>query len=226
MTKRTYKLNENYFKYINTEHKAYFLGFITADGNVYKTSLTIGLQRRDEYLLDLFLKSLKSNMPIYRHTNKLRSTNKDYEVSTLKLNSKKLIKDLSSYGIVARKSLNINIPSSLSPKYIKDYLRGIWDGDGTFVIVNRKDRLNTQTIRTSLCSGSYIFLENIQNILIDILGISKTKIIARKNSNVYYLQYGGDSQVYKIFNFLYKNCKICLNRKQNYVANYFSKKLG
>lgn len=58
--KRKYVLNENYFEKIDTQNKAYFLGFIYADGcvNEIKHTLTITLKKEDEYILQDFLKEL------------------------------------------------------------------------------------------------------------------------------------------------------------------------
>lgn len=52
--KWTYPFNEDYFEEIDSEEKAYWLGFLMADGNVYKPKngrqglISISLQRGDE----------------------------------------------------------------------------------------------------------------------------------------------------------------------------------
>lgn len=46
-----YKINENYFEKIDSENKAYWIGFISADGNVYKNKLSIELNNKDDELL-------------------------------------------------------------------------------------------------------------------------------------------------------------------------------
>ena len=73
-----YSLDENYFKVIDTEDKAYWLGFLYADGSItrfYKTdkktgekvirslSLELGLQSGDKHHLEKFLESIKCNVP-------------------------------------------------------------------------------------------------------------------------------------------------------------------
>lgn len=50
---KKYYFNENYFEDINSSDKAYFLGLLTADGNVSK-AVNISLQKPDEYILEIF----------------------------------------------------------------------------------------------------------------------------------------------------------------------------
>lgn len=56
---RKYDLNQEYFDVIDTQNKAYFLGFLYADGNVSKSNnaIQIGLESRDLHILE----SLKKN---------------------------------------------------------------------------------------------------------------------------------------------------------------------
>ena len=61
-------LNEHYFQEIDTEAKAYFLGFILTDGNIFKesgssnrqSSISITQSCKDKYILEKFLKEVGS----------------------------------------------------------------------------------------------------------------------------------------------------------------------
>lgn len=55
-----YKINENYFENIDNKNKAYWLGFIAADGNVYGNKLSIELNSKDEGHLKIFRRFGKS----------------------------------------------------------------------------------------------------------------------------------------------------------------------
>ena len=64
-------LIEDFFKEINTEEKAYFLGLIISDGNVFKdetsgrqASISITLDLNDEYMLNAF-KILLNSTKVY-----------------------------------------------------------------------------------------------------------------------------------------------------------------
>jgi DNA invertase Pin-like site-specific DNA recombinase len=53
--KRQYKINEDYFEKIDTEEKAYFLGFLYADGHITSgkgKSITLSLQKADIHILE------------------------------------------------------------------------------------------------------------------------------------------------------------------------------
>ena len=64
------ELKERFFEIIDNEEKAYFLGLIIADGNVFKdstgrqASISITLDLKDEYMLLKFKKALNANTNI------------------------------------------------------------------------------------------------------------------------------------------------------------------
>lgn len=55
-----YKINTHYFDNINTEHKAYWLGFLLADGYVNQKEILLCLQKEDEYLINKFKEDLEA----------------------------------------------------------------------------------------------------------------------------------------------------------------------
>src|SRR4051812_9808472 len=120
---RKHFFNESYFNSIDTEDKAYWLGFIAADGNVQFTAknkcLSIGLKFSDKTHLEKFALCLNYNGPI--------STNRT--IAKITLYSAQLTKDLATHGILPRKSFNVK-PWSGSPYLLKHYWRGVFDGDG------------------------------------------------------------------------------------------------
>lgn len=88
MTKFYY--NKDFFQEINTEEKAYWLGFLYADGCINKIyrnnklksmNLEIGLCHKDEQHLQKFLNSIESNIEI-KH-KKSKSNGKIYESSRI-----------------------------------------------------------------------------------------------------------------------------------------------
>ena len=67
-----YKVNEFYFDNIDTEDKAYILGFIFADGCVHNNLLTITLHKKDINTLKTINNFMESNYPIYDIKNKYK----------------------------------------------------------------------------------------------------------------------------------------------------------
>ncbi len=133
-----YSFNENYFHEIDDEHKAYWLGYICADGTIYeKTStdsgtLKIETKDSDEELIHQFQKDIKDNHPIKHYGNKHF---KDYMCSRISLKSNQLIDDLKSYGIGARKSLTLDFPQQMiSNEFVNAFIRGYFDGDGSLCL--------------------------------------------------------------------------------------------
>lgn len=122
---RINKFNEDYFEEIDTKDKAYFLGFLYADGNIYlkRNRVQITLQNKDAYILLELGKRIN-------YTGKLYIDRVKY--SKLILDSKKMSQDLINKGCIPNKSLILKFPTEGQvPKELqRHFLRGFFDGDG------------------------------------------------------------------------------------------------
>ena len=124
-----YKYNKKFFNNIDTEEKAYWAGFIAADGNVRKDFLKmrIELNIQDHAHLEKFRKNIEGNNPI---KESIRPKNHSCYID---INCKELCIALNDLGITPKKSLTLKFNYDLLPNiYLKDFLRGLWDGDGSF----------------------------------------------------------------------------------------------
>ena len=93
-------LNENYFESIDTEHKAYWLGFMLADGCVNKSRdrIELSLKEEDYDHLVKFKNDLNSGHKIGK---KIKTINDKVYISyRLGFNSKKMKKDLINYRLI------------------------------------------------------------------------------------------------------------------------------
>jgi DNA-binding transcriptional regulator WhiA len=122
-------LNSDIFEKIDTEQKAYWLGFLYADGSVYKDSkghyrFELGLQQRDLEHIQKFKKFINS-----RHKISYRENTKSYRIS---FNDSKFCNDLITLGCVPKKSLILKFPTEaqVPKKLIRHFIRGYFDGDG------------------------------------------------------------------------------------------------
>lgn len=143
--RQKWNYNKEYFKIIDTFEKAYWLGFITADGYIIDTrnsnNVTVGLRIRlsetDKVHLDNFNKSIECNKPIKVVKNYgIYENSKDLAEFTLY--SRELISDLYSLGLTSgNKSCNEKIPNLSDKLLIKNFILGLFDGDGTISIGKR-----------------------------------------------------------------------------------------
>lgn len=214
---RKHYFNENYFEIIDNEEKAYWLGFIAADGCISKASeynsyrLSINISDIDKSHLELFQKCIDaSDVEIKTYKNISGYSSKDGTLtSRIVLNSYKMCTDLMKYNIHERKSYDIRFPKirdDLKPHFI----RGYFDGDGCYCVYYSKD-INKNRVSFELVGASYEFMLDVQKYL-KINGI-QTNIYQRKSNNSYRLMTCSKIQILKLIDFLYHDNSICLDRK-------------
>ena len=144
----SYYVDNDYFSKINTANKAYIVGLIASDGNVYKRKGHQGQIRfcfqngSSEYnLLKCILNDMQATHPIKKETR--TNNNQEYEYISATIVSEQIYNDLLNIGIIPQKtwSMNIgNIMSNIPKEFIRDFLRGYFDGDGS--ITNSEKNLN------------------------------------------------------------------------------------
>jgi hypothetical protein len=122
------QVRRDYFKTIDSDEKAYWLGFIAADGCVYiggrQHTLSIQLQRRDQHWLERFRDIIAPGATI--------TDNAGPNSSALSIGSQQLVKDLIMLGITPRKSLTLEWPKV--PEFFEmAFLLGYFDGDGSLM---------------------------------------------------------------------------------------------
>lgn len=158
---------DNVFETIDTEEKAYWLGFIYADGCVsridapknHKYTFEIALAEKDKEHLEKLRVFFNSKKELSKHisTPSSKPGACNYRLSR---QSKKLWTDLVDKGCVPNKSLTLTFPNeTILPSELKmHFIRGYVDGDG-WIGCNKKQDLN----HFGLC-GSKDFLTEIENI--------------------------------------------------------------
>lgn len=206
---RTYSANYHFFDVIDTEEKAYWLGFITADGHVSDREIRIQLATKDREHLNRFLIDIESTHPIY-----------DYETSSLVvIKSRDLAKSLQKYGLSNKKTYCVK-PHLLPKDLSKHYWRGIFDGDGHIGYHNNPQRKNYFTFHCVLCgtkdicSGFKEFL-NKNGIKTD------AAILPIRDTTVYKFATSGTNLVNSIHSLLYDNSSVSLDRKRGVVSRGF-----
>lgn len=208
---KRYQINETFFETIDTEEKAYWLGFLYADGNVAKNRYTVScdLKQTDVEHLVKFCKTLNiSLMP--RLDPKLKR-------ARFAVSNKKLISDLIKLGCVPCKSLILTFPSKEifeTEDLIKHFVRGYFDGDGCISYSGN----NYYKPRCCIL-GTRSILENIEK-------YSCTKWTwyqANPTSDLIFDIKSNIATSIKFLNWIYEDATIFLERKYNRYLLYKNK---
>jgi hypothetical protein len=204
LSKRKYTINENYFDNINNEGKAYFLGFLYADGynNEKNNMVSLCLHRKDKEILLKLRKEINSNKP-------LRTENHLYY--KLIIENKHISEQVAKMGCMQAKTFKICFPSFniISENLIHHFMRGYFDGDGYV----SKDKKKSSSQNISITSNKK-FLLNYIKYLAKKCDLNPVKTCKYKTTKIISAVYGGRNQVCRIYNFLYKDATFFLQRKK------------
>lgn len=217
---RKYQLNSNKFDVIDTEEKAYWLGWYMTDGYNHesKSAVAIRLQGKDIEILEKLKLFLETTIPIYTFYRK-DSKGNAREYVELNVCSVHMSKTLASYGVVQNKMHNKSIPN-IPTSLIKHFLRGYFDGDGCFSVVPRKDRKNGKSLIYQVTfTGNREPLLYIKNFIAAQLHL-EDRAVSKSRRLSYILHYGGRNICYKILDWLYEDATIYLKRKHDKYLQY------
>ena len=207
---RIYNLNPHVFDVIDTEEKAYHLGYIYADGCVHGRSLTMGLNAKDKIHLQRLKSFLETDAPINETEVTASKSDKKYKQVRLVVTHKHLAKRLKQLGVKRSRPDIQRCISQIPEHLLNHWLRGLFDADGSFHgkpgmgICGRKDAMK-------VC----------RQILIDYAGASPIpQVYKHTTADVWYITYGGRKQCVKLANWIYKNATIYLERKKRIPYNW------
>lgn len=210
---RKYKLNDKYFKKIDSEDKSYFLGLLYANGCISSTSnaVQISLQEEDKYILEQFSVFIESTKPLRLlkggKIKGFKEAEKEYyrrNQYIMVINSPRIKSQLLNLGITPNKSLTINFPHCIDEHLISHFIRGYFDGDGG-IYGYSKNKWEVSI------AGNKNFTEGLLNYLLS-KGIKCRKTKHHKN-NVYYVRITGRLNCIDLYNLMYSDSNIFLIRK-------------
>ena len=201
-----YTFNTNFFEVIDTPEKAYWLGFLYADGSVQskdtlkygEQSFKLQLQEQDKEILEKFNLDLQSTYPI-RYDNSRANPQ-----VILEPRSQKTVDDLIRLGCVERKSLILKFPTEdqVPKQFIRDFIRGYFDGDGSISEYNGQWHI------------TFVGTQDFITSLYEILQIGSVFPDKRK-TNSWYIGINGNKQILSFYHYLYDNATRYLQRKYN-----------
>ena len=192
------------FDNIDSEEKAYWLGFIVADGylNNDKNMLRIKLGDIDKNHLIKFINFIGGDLSMLKTEKHNITKNTQWYVS---LYSKEVKEALHKLNVEQAKSGKEKVPP-IEPQYYRSFLRGLWDGDG-FI---RENLTGIGLISSEEC------LKFAQQIFLEELQIKPLKIYPHYNT--FKIEYRSTKKaIPAILHYLYQNNDIALDRKMNLV---------
>lgn len=154
----------------------------------------------ERYILEDMLKVMEADYPIHEENHKIGATSYRFFIE-----SKKIVNDIISLGGCYRKSLVLKFPN-VPKKYLPDFIRGLWDGDGSMFTGNRG------ACATFSCS-SKSFIDSFVYILKLNARIANPVVRDKRREFALNLVLS-PNDARRLAKYIYNDCKLFLKRKK------------
>ena len=212
------RINEHIFDVIDTEEKAYWLGFLYADGNLSITGhrVNLSLAIKDLAHVEKFKRFLHCTNDITLNTKVIGD--KTFQLCRIAFRNKNIWEQLCKKGCTPQKTSTLKFPDKnifANKNLIRHFIRGYCDGDGTLGLYATKYNKHETSIRFA---GTQQFLEGIRDYL-GSYGTIRNESCPSKQSKIYTLNYGC-LKARQVARVLYENSNIYLDRKFNIYKSF------
>lgn len=221
---RKYICNDNYFEEIDAHQKAYWLGFLYADGCVTKIkTLSVILHEKDVLHLEKLKLALEATNPIeIRHENirdKEGNLVRIQDCCKLRISSIKLCDDLIKLGCVQQKTKILEFPTleQVTEEFLVSFILGYFDGDGS-VYFYYNEKQNREKYGFSVTS-TWRFLQGLKFYLEKLFDV-KSFLRNHKSEGIGILEVHSKVDIRKFFQVAYENCPVSLDRKKEIVSKF------
>jgi hypothetical protein len=211
---RKYYHNFDFFENIDTEEKAYWLGFMFADGYICDYTNRYG---EDKFGITLHVDDIQT-LEAFKHS--IKATNPITDVSSngrklrrILMSSQKTVDDLISHGCTKQKSLTLKPPINIPNNLINHFIRGFFDGDGS-IFYNKSEFEKHEAWLTPSFSICITSTKEIIEWIIDVVGFGHIAKEPRREKTWYYRQ-NGNNKVKQFCDYIYKDATIYMERKYN-----------
>lgn len=191
-------INSTIFNVIDTEEKAYWLGFLYADGCISDDNkVELSLKLSDKPHVEKFRQFMGFGNPV----------REDWFRARMSFQDKMIGEDLKRLGCIPRKSLVLRFPTEKQvPKnLVIPFIRGYFDGDGS---ISDPEKVATA------CSllGTHHFLSGLLN---EMFFMCPIKVRTHKNGSprVCYFAISGKKAI-SFLSIIYKDATVFLERKK------------
>lgn len=158
----------NYFKVINSKEKGYWLGWLFAEGNIYKRKdgqliISVEIDVKDGNLIKGFIEAIGFNPKKVKYTKRIKHNKKgESYISRLyrvRIKNRLFAENLMNHCFpVGKKADKIRFPKFNNKKFDLSFLLGFFDGDGSI----QHDKFGKiKEIR--IYSKSRLFLEDVKS---------------------------------------------------------------
>uniref|UniRef100_A0A6C0JS51 DOD-type homing endonuclease domain-containing protein n=1 Tax=viral metagenome TaxID=1070528 RepID=A0A6C0JS51_9ZZZZ len=119
-------VDDSLMKNIDSEEKAYFLGWIASDGYINKEYISIKIHKNDIKMIETLRDFICKELPLFYRTSGENCVG-------FKINSKEMVEDMCRHLKIkpGKKSRTVGFPDLDSDKLTLAFIRGLFDGDGT-----------------------------------------------------------------------------------------------
>ena len=228
---RKYDVDDNFFSSIDSEIKAYLLGFFLADGTYclgarcttsYKFGVT--LQLEDEEIIKMFQEFIVPSKDInYKSARIDKKGVKHKATSGIYWTSKLMAKDLESFNITPRKTFDteFEFPFERIPdEFIWDFIRGFFDGDGQ---ISYSETTHAATF--AIYGTSFKFMNQIGDMFEKEFNVSKrVEGVKKRDMILYTLRFSANFHrakfIRELYTKFYSNKKYFMKRKQEKMMKY------
>ena len=211
--------NPKYFDTINSSIKAYWLGFLMADGANSCGVLEMKLSITDLEHMKLFKKDVGWIGKIHTGYGKCLISNNEklHEYCFIGISSKYMTEVIQKYGIIPNKTGKETFPN-IPKKYYPDFIRGYFDGDGSYSYYYRYNKGKYKTLNSSIkiVCMNHSFLKDVKNKLVQYANIKEEKIHIYPAKSIWSLEISSNESIEKFYNYIYpKYCRRFLKRKRD-----------
>lgn len=205
---RTHTLQETFFDVIDTEEKAYWLGFLYADGNVRHNVVQLDLAICDRAHVQAFANAVGYSGALLEQTRS--KDDKEHRSAYVHIGCAYMCRALTALGCVPRKTYAAQLLTPAMPTELySHFYRGYFDGDGCL------SKHSTKPAHAIELIGHPDFIATAQQWLMRTCDLAETALITPKNcaTPVRVVRYQGNRQVKRILDALYADATIYLTRK-------------
>ena len=225
VNQRRYLCDDHFFDVIDTEEKAYWLGFLAADGCVESprgamkaaTGISLHLAETDREHLGRFTRAIQFDGPIYEKPPQRYAEYVGQARCLARVTSEQMAAALIGHGVVPRKTAVLRFPTTVPERLLRHFIRGYFDGDGCW----HTGTYGYWSPSFELLGTSH-FLEGCRQLMLrDVPLTSRAMAYDVGKRHIRRLAFAGARQTGRIYRWIYADATVWMPRKRNKIAPHF-----